>query len=137
MAVKSPVMRHIARCEIAKLFPGIAPEVLEQYATSVVRQWVTNTLRAGVFTIAVNYWLHLVEQNESVLSGLEVCPSNMRQLLAPWHALERDLPDIAQQLTLAQSATFVNAEGVTVRVTADPKEHSFRFEEVNDGDEFE
>jgi hypothetical protein len=130
-------MRHIARCEIEKLFPGISPAAREEYVTSVVRQWVTNDLRAGVFTIAVNYWLHLVERSGQVLAGLEVCPSNMRQLLAPWLALERDLPDITRQLTLAQSATFANAEGVTVRVTADPTEHGFRFEEVRDEDEFE
>lgn len=137
MAVKSPVMRQIARSEIAKLFPGITADVLEGYVTSVVRQWVTNDLRAGVFTVAVNYWLHLVEDRGRVLCGLEVCPSNMRQLLGPWLALERDLPDIIHQLTLAQNATFVNAEGVTVRVTADPKAHAFRFEEVKDEDDFE
>lgn len=41
---------------------------------------------------------------------------------------------IVHQLTVAQSATFVNAEGVTVRVSAEPKEHTFRFEEVKDED---
>jgi len=132
MAVKSPLMRHIARHEITKLFPGIAADVLEGYVTSVVRQWVTNDLRAGVFTVVVNYWLHLVERNGQVLAGLEVCPSNMWQALAPWLVLDRDLPRIVHELTLGQSATFINAEGVTVRVMADPKEHSFRIEEVQD-----
>jgi hypothetical protein len=51
--------------------------------------------------------------------------------------VRKNRSSIIHQLTLAQSATFVNAEGVTVRVTADPKEHGFRFEEVKDGDEFE
>ena len=72
----------------------------------------------------------------SDLTGREK-PSNMRQTLAPWLVLESDLPRVIHELTLAQSATFVNAEGVTVRVSADPKEHSFRFEEVKDEDEFE
>jgi hypothetical protein len=134
MAIPSPLMRHIAACEIEKLFPGISPEAREEYVTSVVRQWVTNGYRAGVFTTAVNYWLHLIQQEGKVLAGLEVCPSNMRQLLGPWLALERDLPEIVRQLTLAQSATFINAEGVTVRITADPKDHTFRFEEVKDED---
>lgn len=137
MAIPSPLMRRIARFEIEKLFPGIAPEPLEQYVTSVVRQWVTNDLRAGVFTVAVNYWLHLVEQNGQVLAGLEVCPSQMRQHLGPWLVLDRDLPDILRQLTVGQAATFVNAEGVSVRVTADPREHSFRFEELADEDQSE
>ena len=35
---------------------------------------------------------------------------------------EEDLPGIVHQLTLAQSATFVNANGVTIRVRAEPKE---------------
>jgi hypothetical protein len=46
MAVKRPVMRQIAKSEIAKLFPGIAADALEGYVTSVVRQWVTNDFRA-------------------------------------------------------------------------------------------
>jgi hypothetical protein len=137
MAIKSTTMRHIALVEITKLFPGVGAEALEEYVTSVVRQWVTNDLRAGVFTLAVNYWLHLVEQGGNVIAELGVCPSNMRQCLGPWLALERDMPDIVRQLTLSQSATFVNAEGVTVRITADPKERSFRFEEVEDDDNFE
>jgi hypothetical protein len=137
MALKTPLLRHIARYEIAQLFPGIAPDALEEYVTSVVRQWITNDLRAGVFTVAVNYWMHLVEMGEQVHAGLEVCPSSMRQTLAPWLVLESDLPRIIHELTLAQSATFVNADGVTVRVSAHPKEHSFRFEEVKDEDDFE
>jgi hypothetical protein len=134
VAINSRFMRHIAACEIEKLFPGVAPEAREEYVTSIVRQWVTNGLRAGVFSVAVNYWLHLVERDGQVHAGLEVCPSNMRQTLGPWQVVERDLPEIVHQLTLAQSATFVNADGVTVRVTADPKEHVFRFEEVKDED---
>lgn len=132
MAIKSPMLRHIAGAEIDKLFPGIGPDAREEYVTSVVRQWVTNGYKAGVFTAAVNYWLHVVQQDGKIDAGLEVCPSNVRQTLGPWKALERDLPGIVHQLTLAQSATFINADGVTVRVTADPVEHSFRFEEVPD-----
>jgi hypothetical protein len=131
-AIDSRFMRHIARCEVEKLFPGISPAALEDYVTSVVRQWVTNDLRAGVFSVAVNYWLDLAEVDGQVHAGLEVCPSNMRRTLGPWLAVDRDIPGIVHQLTLAQSATFVNADGVTVRVTADPREHSFRFEEVED-----
>lgn len=130
--IDSRLMRHIARTEVGKILPGISPDALEEYVTSIVRQWVTNDLRAGLFTVAVNYWLHLVERNGQVLAGLEVCPSNMRQTLAPWLALEQDLPDVVRQLTVAQHATFVNAEGVTVRVTADPKEHVFQIAEVED-----
>lgn len=129
------VLRHIAGCSIDKLFPGIGPESREEYVTSVVRQWLTNDRHAGVFTVAVNYWMNLVEESGRVLVGLEVCPSNMRQLLSPWRALERDLPEIVHQFTLAQSAAFVNADGVSVRVRADPVAHAFGFEEAGDGDQ--
>jgi hypothetical protein len=42
---------------------------------------------------------------------------------------------IAGDLSVAQTALFVNDEGVTVRVTSDPRDHTFRFEEVPDADE--
>lgn len=132
MAIKSPTLRYIAGCEIDKLFPGIGEERREEYVTAVVRQWLTNDRHAGLFTVAVNFWLSLVEQGTKVLVGLEVCPSNMRQVLGPWKVLEEDLPEIVHQLTLAQSATFVNADGVMIRVRAEPKEHAFGFEEVRD-----
>lgn len=133
-AIKSPTLRYIAGCEIDKLFPGIGPERREEYVTSVVRQWLTNDRKAGVFTVAVNYWLNLVERGSQLLVGLEVCPSNMRQVLGPWKAFDDELPKIVHRLTLAQSATFVNADGVTVRVRADPIQHGFGFEEVKDED---
>ena len=134
MAIKSSTLRHIAGCEIDKLLPGLGTDTREEYVTSVVRQWLTNDRHAGIFTAAVNYWLNLVEEGGRVLVGREVCPSNLLHTLGPWKVIEEDFPQIVHELTLAQSATFVNADGVTVMVRVDPKQHAFAFEEVKDDD---
>ncbi len=134
MAIASLTLRYIAGCEIDKILPGLSTQAREEYITSIVRQWRTNEYHAGVFTVAVNYWLNLVELDGKVHAGREVCPSDLSAHLGRWLVVERDLPGIVHQLTIAQSVTFVNAEGVTVRVSAEPKEHIFRYEEVKDED---
>jgi hypothetical protein len=135
MAIKNHTLRLIAAAELGKIFPGMAPGPREELITSIVRQWLTCDRRAGVFTLAVHYWLHLVERDGQVLAGVEVVPGSLPGLLGPWLVVERDLPRIAWELSVAQSATFVNAEGVTVRVRADAREHGFGVEEVPDGEE--
>jgi hypothetical protein len=134
LKIDSQFMRHVARCEVERLFPGIAPKPLDDYATSLVRQWQTNDSRAGVFTVAVNYWLHLELRNGKLNAVLETCPSRMKEFLEQWGAQQHDLAVIVQRLSLAQRATFVNAHGLTVRVTAHPKDHSFQFAAVKDED---
>jgi hypothetical protein len=134
MAIKNRTLRLIATTELDKIFPGMAPEPREELITSVVRQWLTCDRHAGVFTIPVHYWLHLVERDEQVLAGVEVVPGSLPVLLGPWLVVERDLPRIVWELSVAQNATFVNAEGVTVRVRADAREHGFGVEEVQEED---
>src|SRR5262249_18388871 len=135
MAIKNHIMRLIAAAELDKTFPGMAHGPREELITSVVRQWLTCDRHAGVFTIPVHYWLHLVERGDQVLAGVEVVPGSLPRLLGPWPVVGRDLPRIVWELSVAQSATFVNAEGVTVRVRADAKEHGFGVEEVQDDGE--
>ena len=132
MAINSAVMRNIAGCEIDKLFPGLAEGPRTELVTSVIRQWLTNEGWAGLFTIAVNYWLNLIERNGKALAGVMVHPSEIRRRLKTWLVDEADLPGIVHQLSLSQSATFVNAANQSVRVSTNPKEHSISFDELKD-----
>lgn len=112
-------------------------ESREELTTSIVRQWLTFHGHAGVFTEPVHYWLHLAENAGKVEVGTEVVPGSIAKLLGPWLVVERDLPGILWQLSVTQNATFVNSEGVSVRVRADAKEHGFRVEEIIDEEESE
>jgi hypothetical protein len=135
MAIKSHILRSIAESELDKVFPGLAPGPRQELVTSVVRQWLTCDGHAGVFTVAVHYWLHLVERDGHVLAGREVVPSSLPGLLRPWLVDELDLPRIAWELSVAQNATFGNADGRKILVRADAKQHGFSVEEVLDEDE--
>lgn len=62
MRVQSDVLRQIAGSELEKLYPASEPRARNDLITSVVRQWQTCAGHAGVFTVAVTYWLVLVTQ---------------------------------------------------------------------------
>jgi len=137
MPIRPHVLRTIAHAELEKIFPGQARDVREELVTSLVRQWTTYEGRAGLFTVPVHYWLSVVEVEGSVHAGTEVLPGTLKQHLGSWGILDRDLPHVVHELSVAQSATFINGEGLTVRVQADPRDHTFRFEEVSDEEEDE
>lgn len=132
MSIKPHLLRAIANAELEKIFPGQAREPREELVTSVVRQWTTSAGRAGVFTVAVHHYLTVLETGGRVLAGTEVLPGTLKQHLAKWGVVERDLPRIAWDLSVAQTALLVNNEGITVCVTSDSRDHTFRFEEVPD-----
>lgn len=135
MSIKPHILRAIANAELEKIFPGQAREPRGELITSVVRQWTTYGGNAGVFTVAIHHYFTVLERDGKVLAGTEVLPGTLRQHLAKWGVVERDLPRIAWDLSVAQMALLVNDEGVTVRVTSDPRDHTFRFEEVPDADD--
>lgn len=135
MSIKPHVLRAVATHELEKMFPGQADGPREELVTAVVRQWTTYDGNAGVFTVPIHYYLTVRHQAGSVIAGTEVVPGTLRRDLATWGVVERDLPRITWDLSVAQSAVLVNDEGLTVRVMSDPRDHSFRFEEVRDADE--
>ena len=135
MSIQPHVLRAIAIAEIEKIFPGQAREPREELVTSVVRQWTAYDGNAGVFTIAIHYYLTVRHRDGQVLAGTEVLPGTLKQHLATWGVVERDLPRVAWDLSVAQMALLVNNEGITVRVTSDPRDHTFRFEELPDADD--
>lgn len=135
MSIKPHILRSIANAELEKIFPGQARDPREELVTSVVRQWTTYDGNAGIFTIPIHYYLTVQQRTGKVLAGTEVMPGTLKQILAKWGVVERDLPRVVWDLSIAQMALLVNNEGITVRVTSDPRDHTFRFEEVRDADD--
>jgi hypothetical protein len=137
MPAKSHVLRAIAASSLDKAIPRLASDAREELTTSIIRQWLTYDGHAGVFTLPIHYWFHLEQEDGEVRVGTEVVPGSLVKLLTPWRVLDDDLPEILWQLSVAQNATFVNADGLTVRVRADAKEHGFGVQEVVDENELE
>ena len=135
MPIKSPVMRNIASHEIDRLLPELDPDTRREFVTAVVRQWLTNDGHAGIFTVPVNYWLKLVEQDGEIEVGVADSNSDLPDALRRWGIDKYQLPVTLRQLTLAQNATFVNAKGLTVMVRAVPKENRFEYEKLEDVEE--
>jgi hypothetical protein len=134
-ALDSSRLREIAQIEVAQILPGIAPGPLDEYVTAIVRQWVTYHRRAGLFTSYVNYWLDLVDGGGVLVVGLGPYVNDFPKAIDSWGGRRRDLPALAHQLTLAQHATFTDAAGKRVRVTADPTRRTVRFDEVREHEE--
>lgn len=132
MDIKPQVLRSIAHAELDKLLPGQAADIHEALVTSIVRQWTTYEGRAGILTLAVHYWLSVEHKGNQVVVGSGVTPATLPRHLATWKVLERDLQRIVLDLNLSQTATFVNLDGLTVRVRMDPRDHHFEFAEVPD-----
>ena len=57
-------LRKIAEGELAKQFLGLSAAVRDQFATSLVRQWLTNDGHAGVVTPTQQVWFRLVAEGD-------------------------------------------------------------------------
>lgn len=132
MAIKSPVMRNIAATVIEDLLPGLDPATHQEYVTAVVRQWLTNDGHAGVFTVPMNYWLRLAEQGGEIAVGRGESESDLPHALRRRKIAEDELPEVLHQLTIAQSATFVNTDGVKMVVRVVPSLRRFEYEKAED-----
>ncbi len=137
MAIKPKVLRTIAQTQLNNIFPNQDPTVHRELVTSVVRQWTTYNGNAGVFTVAMHYWLNVLHIEGKVHAGIEPVAGSLRNLLGTWRVIEEDLPRILHDLSVAQTAEFETADGITVRVRTNPLDHTFRCEEVREGDGLE
>jgi hypothetical protein len=128
MRATSDVLRQIARYELDKLFPASEPRARNDLITSVVRQWQTCAGHAGVFTVAVSYWLHFEEtaDGRSCVHRAVTSSGGLLQLLRSRGAQEDDLSRILRQLTLRQASVFDTEAMLTLQARVSP--HLRRFE---------
>jgi hypothetical protein len=128
MRVQSDVLRQIAGYELDKLFPSSEPRARNDLITSVVRQWQTCAGHAGVFTVAVNYWLQFEEtaDGRSCVHTDATSSGGLLQILRNRGAQEDDLARILRQLTLRQTAVFDTDAMLTLEARVSP--HLRRFE---------
>jgi hypothetical protein len=98
----------------------------DDFATSLVRQWITYDGSATVFVGEQQVYLVL---GKTPLGKPCIVPEPglhgwMRQLTQDWKVSTDDLPEVIDQLNRGQSAEVVNGDGVPLRLWVNPKERS-------------
>jgi hypothetical protein len=96
----------------------------EDFATSLVRQWLTYDGSATVFLDYEQVYLVL---GRTPLGRPCVVPEPaghgwVRRLTRDWKVRPDDLPEVLDQLNRGQSAEVVNGDGVPLRLWVNPKE---------------
>ena len=128
--VKHYPLRKLAETELAKCFKGLDDGVMNDLATSLVRQWLTYEGHAGVVTSTHQCWFRLVSMEDSP----EVVVSQAewhwgRTLSRDWHVDDEEIPGLLHQLNLCQSVLYRTAVGLTIRLWVEPEERAVRCEE--------
>jgi hypothetical protein len=129
--LKQYPLRKIAESVLASHFGDLDPEVMQELATSLVRQWLTNDGHAGFVTSSHQHWFRAVPREDD---GVEVGSSSpdgdwARVLSHDWQVDEDDVPELLHSLNLCQSALCRTADGRTIQVRVEPKERTVRCQE--------
>jgi len=129
-------LRKIAEGELAKQFLGLSAAVRDQFATSLVRQWLTNDGHAGVVTPTQQVWFQLVAEGEHLEVGVSTAEGDWgRALWRHWGVAEAEVPGLLHRLNLCQSALCRTADGRAVELRVEPRERAVRCRELPAGQE--
>ncbi len=96
----------------------------EDFATSLVRQWITYDGNATVFLGDQQVYLVLGKTplGNPCIVPEPALPGWMNRLREDWKINADDLPEIIDQLNRGQSAEIINRDGIPLRLWVNPKE---------------
>src|SRR5262249_40433671 len=123
----SRALRHLAEELLERVAEDDIPEgERADFATSLVRQWITYDGSATVFVGGRQVYLVL---GRTPLAKPCVVPEPalygwIKQLTRDWKISPDDLPEVLDQLNRGQSAEVVNGDGVPLRLWVNPREKS-------------
>lgn len=98
----------------------------EDFATSLVRQWITYGGNATVFLGHQQVYLILGKTplGKPCVVPEPALPGWMNRLRDDWRISPDDLPEIIDQLNRGQSAEVINRDGIHLRLWVNPKQKS-------------
>jgi hypothetical protein len=126
--VNSQALRQLAHelfDEIAA-HGGIQEEQREEFATSMVRQWITYDGNATLLVEDQQVYLVLAKTplGKPSIVPEPALPGWMNCLREDWKISPDDLPEVIEQLNRGQSAEVVNGDGIPLRLWVNPKERT-------------
>jgi hypothetical protein len=124
-------LRRIAEGELAKQFRGLSASVLDELATSLVRQWLTNDGHAGIVTPTQQVWFQVVAEGDHLEVGVSTAEGDWgRALSQHWRVDEAEVPALLHRLNLCQSAFCPTVGGRTIELRVEPRERAVRCREL-------
>jgi hypothetical protein len=134
--VKHYPLRKLAETELAMCFSGLDDALLNDLATSLVRQWLTNDGHAGLVTSTHQCWFRLVTTGDSLEVVVSQAEGGLGRILSrDWHVDDEEIPGLLHRLNLCQSVLYRTAVGPTIRLWVEPKVRAVRCEEQAGEDE--
>lgn len=125
-------LRKIAEGQLHAIFRDkLSPEVENELATALVRQWTTNDGYAGLLADQARFWLEIKKTE----AGYEISRSENRGCILDPFVRERgispaDVPLLLHRLNVAQSAEVATMHGQRLRFFIKPKERTIAVEEI-------
>ena len=130
--IRQNPMRKIAENELHTVFgDGLSPEVENELATALVRQWTTYDGYAGVLADQARFWWQLKKTE----SGYELSRSqNEGCVLEPFIRSRGidpgEVPLLLHRLNVSQSAEVETIDGKRLRLFMKPKERTIGVEDL-------
>jgi hypothetical protein len=126
--VNSRALRQLALELLDRVTGGddIPESERADFATSLVRQWITYDGSATVFLGERQVYLILgrTPLGKPCVVPEPALPGWVRQLTRDWKISPDDLPEVLDQLNRGQRAEVVNGDGVPLRLWVNPREKS-------------
>jgi hypothetical protein len=130
-ATKPNVLRKIAESSLDRYLTGLDPEVKQELATTLARQWITGDGHAGLATPSHHFWFDLVRKVNGFDVGFDRQPPQLAGKLREAGVPEEAIPGLLHKLNLCQTVLCETRDGRRYRVRMIARERKFLPEPVD------
>jgi hypothetical protein len=139
-SAQETVLRPIAEDVLDQTFPGLRNPKRNDYATSMVRQWLTCDGWAMFFTFSFEFKFHMVPRPDGTTEvGCHVDDNKRIEPILSAGILDEDLSSIFEQLNVCQSASCYAYGGQPMKIRIEPARRNlyveFDFDSPRQSDE--
>jgi hypothetical protein len=130
-SIKQNALRNVAEYDLKARFGDLEPQVQQEMATSLVRQWLTLDGYAGLVAQTHNFWFRMIRNDSGGYEvGCEQQTSYLLDALRACNVREEEFPALLHDLCICQSAVCQTADGRRIRIRILPKEKVVKIEPV-------
>lgn len=133
----SNALRAIAEHELEQCFHDLNPQIRDELATSLVRQWIGNDGNAVIVTREFHFWFRMKKLEDGqtqIVRDRE--PQTFVDHMRKSRVIEEQIPSLLHELSVRQSVQCLTDYGEKLRLRVDPGKPTFYVELVTDDDEW-